>query len=77
MERKDNYKDFLVLEFSQTRSGKLDIYFITSSAKYDPQIKRLLKVTDTQKCRRVEEFFRIENMIRLRHRQKRRVSLAA
>lgn len=63
---KDNYKDFVVLEFNvPEHTAPPTVNFIsTSSDKYSQKIGELLGTGHTR-CSRVEDYFNIENMISL------------
>jgi hypothetical protein len=65
IKRKDAHEDFLILEFSADSKGKLDIWFLTSSKRYDAQIKRILRQKTGLRCKRVEHYFDIPNAIQL------------
>ena len=61
IDRKDLKKDFIVLVFDGTE----DIDFITSSAKYDKEIKKILDIKRGLRCKRIEHYFNIKNSIKL------------
>lgn len=48
-----------MLDFSADSAGEVDIWFLTSSKKHDPQIKEILGEEEGEPCRCVP------NMIRL------------
>jgi len=62
---KDNYKDFIVLDFKT--SNPLHIDYISSSARYATKIHKLLYGTTAKlgECLRVEDKFKIKNCIKL------------
>jgi hypothetical protein len=66
--RSDAHEDFLILDFWANGKGKLDIWFLTSSKRYDAQIKRILNQETGLLCKRVEHYFDIPNAIRLESR---------
>ena len=64
IKRNDAYKDFIALTiFKQDFS----IEYITSSAKWDKEICRILKVPLKEQltCKRVEHYFDIKNVIKI------------
>lgn len=61
IKRKDNYKDFVVLDFSV-----LPVWFATSSKEHSKKIGELLEHRSHSDCNRVEDSFDIENMIKLK-----------
>lgn len=68
IERKqDKYKDFIVLKIC-TKDFYTD--FITSSALWDKEICKILKVLkrDQLKCQRVEHNFSVPNSIKLKNK---------
>lgn len=68
IDREDEYKDFLVLEYIETTSRrKAYWHFITSSALRHKEILEIMQLTDaeTNACRRVEDHFDIDNSIKL------------
>jgi hypothetical protein len=54
-----------MLDFSADKKGKLDIWWLTSSKRYDARIKRILRETRGLRCKRVEHYFDIPNAIHL------------
>ena len=60
IDRKDKYKDFVVLDFS----GE-NIWFATSSKKYSREIADILNQTHSV-CKRVEHFCDLPNVIKER-----------
>ena len=60
---KDNYKDFVLLEFNLT---KKEVYFIaTSNDKYSKKIAEILNSSHSD-CIRVEERFDVSNSTKLK-----------
>jgi hypothetical protein len=59
IDREDNKKDFLVLDFSLN-----PLWFATSSKIYSKKISEILGVNHSD-CKRVEDFCDIQNMIKL------------
>ena len=58
IDRGDNYKDFVLLEFNLT---KQEVYFIaTSSDKYSEKIAEILNSSHSD-CKRVEDNFDVQN----------------
>jgi len=64
IKRNDSYKDFIALTIFKK---DFDIEYITSSAKWDKEICRILKVPIKEQltCKRVEHYFDIKNSIHL------------
>jgi hypothetical protein len=65
IKRADAHEDFLVLDFSADVNGSLEIWWLTSSKRYDAKIKSILDTQGTCRCKRVEHYFDIPNAIRL------------
>jgi len=67
IEREDNYKDFVILEFTlKDHKNPPCVYFLgTSSKKYSKTIAEILG-SDHADCKRIENYFDIENCIKLR-----------
>jgi hypothetical protein len=63
--RSDAREDFLILDFWANGKGKRDVWFLTSSKRYDAQIKRILHQKTGLRCKRVEHYFGIPDAIRL------------
>lgn len=64
--QKDSYKDFVVLNVQENRGNMHTVSFITSSAQYTHEIGRILGCeANHEDCRRVEEYFPIQNAIHL------------
>lgn len=65
IERKDNYKDFLVLQL--LKNGALPFYYCTSSSRYSLEIAKILGFPSENHvdCERVENFIDIKNSIKL------------
>lgn len=63
----DGYKDFIVLTVPKTADKVEDVWYITSSAKWDPEICRILKIAEENQipCQRVEWSYNIKNKIKL------------
>ena len=61
IDRDDNKKDFVVLDFTQYPT-----WFATSSKKYSKEIGKLLEHKEHSDCERVEDYFKIKNMIKLK-----------
>jgi len=67
IKREDSYKDFVSLEFDVVNQK---VFFIaTSSKKYSKRIAEILGCSDHADCQRIEDFFKIENMIKLKERE--------
>lgn len=65
IEREDNYKDFLILNFyAQTVDSP---YMVTSSAKYSEEIVKIIGFPgmDHIKCKRIEGIKGIKNVVKL------------
>lgn len=60
IDREDNYKDFVVLDFSVR-----PIWFVTSSKKYSKKIGELLEHRSHSECKRIEHDFDVKNVIKL------------
>lgn len=70
IEREDNYKDFLVIDFDK-KVGNPD-FWISSSARFDEKIIEVLKHPETMalalnnaQCKRVEDYFCLKNKVQL------------
>ena len=61
IDREDSYKDFLVLQYN---AGEW--WGITSSVKYDKEIKEYFGDKDGIACQRVQYHFEVKNCIRLK-----------
>lgn len=59
IDRKDNYKDFMVLDFCAE-----PVWFATSSAEYSAKIAEMLGRSHSV-CKRVEDFCELKNVIKL------------
>lgn len=66
IDREDEYKDFVVVTFYVDTDNGL-ISYVTSSARWTDEIARRLFGTSCghNECRRVEEYFGIENVVSL------------
>ena len=64
IDRKDNYKDFVTLDFDFTFWEECSISYTTSSKDYTKAIAKILNSTHSD-CKRVEDFCDIENTIKL------------
>ena len=63
IDREDSYKDFVCLFFYADG----DVAYSTSSTKFSKKIHLIINGTtrDHRACRRVEDYFDVQNMIRL------------
>ncbi len=61
IDRKDGKKDFLVIEFTENFTS-----FLTSSAKYSKSFNERIGSFSHEKCKRVENFFKVKNSIKLK-----------
>lgn len=63
IEREDSYKDFIVIEWDE--DSTMGGWFITSSAKWDEEIKKIMGTNGGKACQRVEHLVDISNSIKL------------
>ncbi|HDK42114.1 MAG TPA: hypothetical protein ENG87_01940 [Candidatus Pacearchaeota archaeon] len=68
IERDDNYKDFVLLEFVDETYASLCIAYSTSSKEYTEKIAEILNQEHSE-CKRVEHFCDINNSIKLSQSQ--------
>lgn len=62
---KDAYKDFIVLKMNTHRKT---VSYVTSTVEWHGAIEqRLFRRSNPPKCVRVEEYFKVENSIKLNH----------
>ncbi len=70
IKREDKHEDFVVLNYKKIESG-WTTSFSTSSKKHDKEIFKLLEGKgEPNRCERVEDFFDIGNMIKLKTSEK-------
>lgn len=61
IDREDSYKDFLVATWTDG-----EWWWVTSSAKYDQQIKEIFGEKEGIPCQRVQYHFEVKNCIKLK-----------
>lgn len=64
IDREDSYKDFVVLEYDIPRD---EFYYWTSSSKYSEELNKVAREgMEHLKCKRIEEFSSLPNVIKLK-----------
>jgi len=64
--RDDDKFDFAILTYVPNDDSTVDVSIISSSAKYNREFGSRLGATKHQNCKRIEDFFSITNMIKLK-----------